>query len=289
MAKIAVTGATGQLGRLVIEQLKQHAPNDEIISLVRDVEKTKAQDLGVTVRYADYSQADSWTQALDGVDKLLLISSSGVGDRVAQHRNVIQAAKTAGVQLLAYTSLLNADKQPAELADEHNLALEHIATEQILQASGVPFCILRNAPYADFYTGMIANALANKAIYGTAGNGKISAVSRLELAQAAVAVLTQTGHLGKTYELAGKQAFTMNEFAQELSRQTGQDIAYINLSDNEYRQALTQAGLPEMVVDIFVSWDIGARLGALYGESGDLERLLGRTNTPISECIAQAL
>ncbi|WP_205500843.1 SDR family oxidoreductase [Rufibacter psychrotolerans] len=279
--KIAVTGATGQLGRLVVGKLKQKVAQDNLVALVRSPQK--AADLGVEAREADYTQPDTLARALQGVDTLLLISSSEVGQRAAQHANVIEAARTAGVKWIVYTSILHADTSEISLADEHR------ATEAALQASGIPYTLLRNGWYTENYTGSIGGALAGGAFIGSAGDGKISAATRDDFAEAAVAVLTSDGHQGKTYELAGDEAFTLTELAAEISRQSGKDVPYKNLPPAEYAAALASFGVPEGFAHGIASWDVAASHGALFDDSRQLSQLIGRPTTPLSEAVAQAL
>ena len=210
---IGITGATGHLGRLVVDELKTKLPASDLVALVRT--PAKAASLGITARAADYDRPETLGTALADVDTLLLISGSEVGKRATQHRNVIQAAKAAGVKRIVYTSLLHADRSPLSLAPEHD------ATEKELQASGIPFTLLRNGWYTENYTGSIGGALAGGAFIGSAGEGKISSASRADFAAAAAAVLTGEGHVGKTYELGGDEAWTLSDLAAELSRQTG--------------------------------------------------------------------
>lgn len=278
---IAVTGATGQLGRIVVEKLKQKVPASDIIVLVRSPEK--AADLGVTAREADYAKSETLRSALEGVDTLLLISSSEIGQRAVQHRNVIDAAKAAGVRRIVYTSLLKADSSPLSLAEEHR------QTEADLKASGVPYTILRNGWYTENYTGSIGGALAGGAFIGSAGEGKVSAAPRADYAEAAVAVLTGAGHEGKTYELAGDTAWTLADLAAEVSKQTGKAIPYMNLPEAGYAQALVGFGLPEGLAAAIAGWDIGASQGALYSDSKDLSTLIGRPTTPLSDTVAKTI
>lgn len=278
---IAITGATGQLGRLVVNKLKEKVSDAQIIALVRSPQK--AQDLGVTAREADYDKPETLQQALAGVDTLLLISSSEVGKRAAQHRNVIEAAKKAGVKWIVYTSLLHADTSPLDLAEEHR------ATETELKASGIPFTILRNGWYTENYTGSIPAALAGGAFIGSAGMGKISSAARADSADAAVSVLTSEGHEGKVLELAGDEAYTLSDLAAEISRQTGKTIPYKNMPEAEYAAALTGFGLPEDLARAIAGWDTGASEGALFDESRQLSALLGRPTTPLSVAVANAL
>jgi NAD(P)H dehydrogenase (quinone) len=281
MMTIAVTGATGQLGRLVVSKLKEQVPAAEIVALVRSPEK--AADLGVAAREADYDRPETLGPALAGVDTLLLISANEVGKRAAQHRNVIEAAKQAGVQRIVYTSLLHADTSPLSLAGEH------AATESALKASGIPFTILRNGWYTENYTGSIPGALAGGAFIGSAGEGRISSATRADYADAAVAAVTGAEHEGKTYELAGDDAWTLNDLAAEISRQTGRTIPYKNLPEAEYAAALAGFGLPGELAQAIAGWDTGASQGALFDDSRQLSQLIGRPTTPLQVAVADAL
>ena len=278
---IAITGATGQLGRLVIQQLKARTGAANLIALARSA--AKAADLGIAVREADYSKPDTLAAALQGVDTLLLISSSEIGQRAAQHRNAIDAAKQAGVKRIVYTSLLHADTSPLSLAGEH------IETEQMLKASGLPYTVLRNGWYTENYTGSVKPAVANGAFVGSAGNGKISSAARADYAEAAAVVLTTEGHDGKTYELAGDTAYTLTELAAEIARQAGKPIPYKDLPQADYAAILAGIGLPAMFADAIASWDVGASQGALFDDGKQLSALIGRPTTPLSAVVAQAL
>lgn len=278
---IAVTGATGQLGRLVIEKLKQKVDANSIVALARSPEK--AADLGVPARQADYGKPETLTAALQGAETLLLISSSEVGQRAVQHSNVIAAAKKAGVKWIVYTSLLAADTSPLSLADEHK------TTEAELKASGIAYTILRNGWYSENYTGSIGGAVAGGAFIGSAGNGKISSAPRADYAEAAVAVVTGTGHAGKTYELAGDEAYTLSDLAAEISTQTGKQIPYKDLPEADYAAALKGFGLPEGLADAIAGWDVGASKGALFSDSKQLSELIGRPTTPLAVAVKAAL
>ena len=278
---IAITGATGQLGRIVVDKLKAKVPAAQIVALVRN--PGKAADLGVTAREADYAKPDTLSLALAGVDTLLLISSSEIGQRAAQHRNVIAAAKKAGVKRIVYTSLLHADTSPISLAEEHRV------TEADLKASGVPFTILRNGWYTENNTGAIKGALAGGAVIGSAGEGRISAAPRADFAEAAVAALTGAGHEGKTYELAGDSAYTLSDLAAELSKQTGKAIPYKNLPAADYAKALAGFGLPEGFAQALAGWDVDASKGALFDDGRQLSKLIGRPTTPLATVVAAAL
>ena len=278
---IAITGATGKLGRLIVEKLISKAPADSVVALVRSPEK--AADLGVAARPFDYAKPETLAPALQGVDTLMLVSSSEVGQRAVQHRNVIEAAKAAGVGRIVYTSLLNADTSPLDLAEEHRV------TEADLKASGVPYTILRNGWYTENYTGSIGGALAGGAFIGSAGEGRISAAPRADFAEAAVAVLTSEGHDGRTYELAGDEAFTLSDLAAEISRQSGRDIPYRNLPAADYAAALTGFGLPEGLSKAIAGWDVDASRDALFDDRRVLSQLIGRPTTPLSASVAAAL
>jgi len=279
--KIAITGATGQLGRLVVSKLKQKVSPENIVALVRSPQK--AADLGVEARECDYNLPESLDSALDGINTLLLISGSEVGKRATQHSNVIEAAKKAGVQWIVYTSLLHADTSSL------SLAVEHRATEAALQEASIPFTLLRNGWYTENYTGSIPGAIAGGAFLGSAGEGKISAAARADFADAAVVVLTSAGHKGKIYELAGDEFFTLSDLAAEISRQTGKDIPYKNLPETDYAALLTSFGLPEGLAQAIAGWDVAASNGALLDEGRQLSALIGRPTTPLSEVVATAL
>lgn len=281
---IALTAATGQLGRLVVTQLLAQIPASQIVAVVRN--PAKAADLtarGVTVRQASYTEPADLEQAFAGVDRLLLISSSEIGQRTAQHQNVIAAAKRAGIKLLIYTSLLRADESPLDLAPEH------VATEQAIRAFGLPHIILRNGWYAENYTASVRPAVANGAFLGSAGDGRISLAARADYAAAAVAALTGKVETGRTYELAGDTAVTLAELAAEISRQTGKTIPYRNLPVAEYAAILLQIGLPPALAHGLARWDDDASRGALFDDRRELSRLIGRPTTPLAESVRQAL
>jgi|SRR6187402_353153 len=280
---IAITGANGQLGTLVIEALLKTVPPDQIIAAVRTPAKATALAAkGIEVREADYSRPETLATAFAGATKILLISSSEVGQRVAQHKAVVDAAKTAGVQLLAYTSLLRADT--SKLA----LAAEHLATEKYLQASGVPFTLLRNGWYLENLTAGIAPALQQGAFIGATKDGRFAAATRADYAAAAVAVLTGEGHKNQIYELGGDAPFTRAEFAAEVSKQTGKTIGYHDLAEAEYEKILASF-LPPQVAQIIADGEAKAADGGLDDETHTLSRLIGRKTTPLAEAVAQAL
>ncbi|MEZ3500679.1 SDR family oxidoreductase [Pantoea sp. KPR_PJ] len=281
---IAVTGATGQLGRLVIDALLKKVPAEKIIAAVRSPEK--AADLaakGVTVRKADYSQPDTLLSAFGGVEKLLLISSSEVGQREAQHQAVINAARSANVKFIAYTSLLHADRSPL------SLGIEHRATEAQLQASGIPFALLRNGWYTENYAASIAPALTHHAFIGAAGEGRIASAARRDYAEAAAEVISRDDQAGQIYELAGDDSYTLAEFAGEIARQSGEQVEYVNLSEAEFADALKGAGLPDGLADMLADSDKGASQGGLFDDSRTLSKLTGHATTPYQDVIRATL
>lgn len=278
---IAITGATGQLGRLVVQQLRKSVPARDLVALVRN--PAKAADLGIEARRFDYDEPATLDSALAGVDTLLLISANEVGKREAQHRNVVDAAKRAGVKRIVYTSLLRADSSPLDLA------AEHLATERAIEASGIPYTILRNGWYTENYAGSVPGALAGGAVLGSAGEGRISSASRADYAAAAVAVLTGQGHEGKTYELAGDTSWTLADLAAEISRQSGRAVAVRNLPEAEYASTLAGFGLPLPLAKSIAGWDTATARGALFDEGRQLSRLIGRPTTPLSATVADLL
>lgn len=237
----------------------------------------------MSARAADYADPETLPAALAGIDTLLLISSSEVGQRAVQHGNVIDAAKKAGVKRIVYTSLLHADRSVLSLAEEHR------QTEAALKASGVPHTILRNGWYSENYTASIGPALAHGALIGSAGDGKISAAPRADYAEAAVAALTGAGHDGKVYELAGDSAWTLADLAAEVSKQSGKTVVYQNLPEADYAAALKGVGLPEGLAAAIAGWDVGASQGALFDDGRQLSALIGRSTTPLSVPVAAAL
>ena len=281
---IVITGATGQLGRLVIASLLKTIPASNIIAAVRSFDKAKdLSDLGVQLRYADYNQPDTWDIVLAGASKVLLISSTEIGQRFEQHRTVIDAAKRANVELLAYTSVLHADTSPLGLAPEH------LSTEQYLANAKVPFVILRHGWYTENYTASLAVSIAQGALYGCAANGKIASASRVDYAEADATVLTTEGQAGKVYELAGDTAYTLSELAAEVSLQIGKEINYIDLPEREYRAILVKAGLPDAVAQLIADSDAGASQGALFDNDRQLSQLIGRPTITLKEHLAVVL
>ncbi len=281
---IVVTGATGQLGRLVIASLLKKTSTSNIVAAVRNVEKAKdIAALGVQVRLADYNHPATWDAALKGADKVLLISSSEIGQRANQHRAVIDAAKRVGVKLLAYTSVLHADTSALGLAAEHR------ETEAYIRASGVPFVLLRHGWYTENYTAGIPGAIANGAVYGCAENGRIASATRADYAEADATVLTAENQAGKIYELAGDNAYTLEDLAAEISRQSSKKIGYVNLPEAEYKNILVKVGLPEVVAVLLSDSDTGASKGALFDNSHQLSKLIGRPTTALAKAVEIAM
>lgn len=281
---IAVTGANGQLGRLVIDALLKRVHPENVIALVRDL--ANAQDLkakGLEVRQADYGQPKTLERALVGVNQLLLISSSEIGQRAPQHRAVIASARAAGVQLLAYTSVLHAETSVL------GLAAEHLDTEQALAESGLDYVLLRNGWYNENYTARVQSAVEHGAILGSASDGRISSAARADYAEAAAVVLTTSGHAGKIYELAGDLSYSLAELASAVSLQSGKTVVYRDVSEEQYKSALVGIGLPDGLAAMLADSDAAAARGALFNDSHELSRLIGRNTTPIAESLASAI
>jgi NAD(P)H dehydrogenase (quinone) len=292
---IVVTGATGQLGRLVVQNLLDRGtPAAQIVAAGRDV--TKIADLagrGVDVRAIDFGQPQTLKAAFDGADRVLLVSGSEPGGRIGQHRNAIEAAKAAGVGLLAYTSVLHAG------ATRNPLAVEHEATEQLVAESGLPYAFLRNGWYTENYTAQLPMYLQQGGVIGSAGQGRISAATRADFAAAAATVLAGDVPAGdvppravpqaQAYELAGDHSFTLAELAAEISRQTGTQLGYTDLAEADHAAALLAAGLPEPVAGLLAAVDGSIAGGDLFDDSRTLSRLIGRPTTPLSDAVAAAL
>lgn len=280
---IAVTGATGHLGHLTLQALlTRGVPARNLVALVRDPAKaTDLAALGIQVRQADYRQPDTLRAALTGVNRLLLVSSNDFEDRVGQHRHVIEAARDAGTQLIAYTSILNADRSQMILAGDHQ------ATEAILRDSGVPFTLLRNGWYTENYD--LRGAVNSGAMFGAAGHHALQPAPRRDYAEAAATVLSTDGHEGQTYELAGDEAVTLADLAAEAARQSGKPVTYHDLSAEEYARTLTGFGVPDGFAPVLADSDTGITRGELATDRRDLSRLIGRPTTPIRQAVSDAL
>jgi len=279
--KIGVTGATGQLGHLVVGKLKEQVSAESIVALVRSPEK--AAELGVEARAFDYSKPEGLAATLVGIEKLLLISGNEIGQRLPQHLAVIAAAKQAGVNHVFYTSILHADTSSLGLAGEH------LATEVALKASGLTYTILRNGWYTENYTGSAKGAIGAGAFIGCAGDGKIASAARADFAEAAAVLLAGGGSENKTYELAGDTAYTLAELAAEISRQTGKTIPYNNLTETQYADILKSFGLPAGLAEMLADSDTGASKGGLFDDAKQLSALIGRPTTPLAKVLAEAI
>ncbi|HEY5878209.1 MAG TPA: SDR family oxidoreductase [Nakamurella sp.] len=282
---IAITAATGRYGSHAIDALLgRGVPAEEIVAVGRNPEKlAELSGLGVVARVADYGDPAALEAAFVGVDRLLFVSGNEVGARMQQHRNVVDAAVRAGVGLIAYTSAPKADTSALLVAPDHK------ATEAYIRESGLPFVFLRNSWYMANYTGMAAAYVENGVVLGAAGEGRVSAATHADYADAAAAVLTTSGHDNKIYELGGDTAFTMTEFAQALSEAGGKDIAYKDLSKDDYVAALQGFGFPAELAEVLADGDLGVARGDLFVETGDLGRLIGRPTTTMRDAVADAI
>lgn len=281
---IVVTGATGALGRLVVEQLLATVPASEVVAVVRDEKKAAALAArGIELRVADYDRPESFKDVFRAGDRVLLISGSEVGRRVPQHTAVIDAAKAAGVAQLAYTGVLGGPDADFRLADEHK------ATEQLILDSGLPHTFLRNGWYTENYTANLAPVLEHGAVVANAGDGRVASATRADYAAAAAAVLTGEGHIGAVYELSGDVAWSLAEYAAEISKATGKEIEYKNVPAPVHQEILVGAGVPEFFAEILVDVDEAIGRGLLATTSGDLARLTGRPTTPLAETVAAAV
>jgi NAD(P)H dehydrogenase (quinone) len=277
-----VTGATGKLGRLVIDFLLETTPANRIVAGVRDPAKEGAaaiREQGIETRLADYDRPETLARAFAGVDRLLLISSHELGRRTEQHRNVIAAAKNAGINLIVYTSLLRADTSPLFLAGDHR------DTEAALMNSGVPYTLLRNGWYTEVFTWRLPLALKHNTFIGAAGEGRVSTAARADYAKAAAAVLAGGPHAGAIYELAGDSSFTLGELVEVVADATNRPITYQNMTREEFRAAAVTAGVPEMFAMVLSDTDAGLEKGALFDDGGELARLIGHPTTPFQSTI----
>lgn len=280
---IAVTGATGQLGRLVLDELLTNHEPAALVAVVRDAGKAgELRARGVQVRVADYSDPASLEVALTGVDKLLLISGSEVGSRVAQHANVINAAKAAGVNFIAYTSVLAADTTDLILAPEHK------ATEELIRASGLEYTFLRNGWYTENYVQTVATARQTGAVVAAAGDGRVASAARADYAAAAAEVLSSAGHEGRVYELSGDYAWDFKELATALTEIAGREVVYQPVTAAELVEILTSAGLDQGTAGFLAALDADTRAGLLAAVTGDLSGLIGRPTTPLLQALRSA-
>lgn len=282
---IVVTAATGQLGQLVVDGLLRSVPADQIAVAVRNPDKAAGfVARGVAVRVADYDDPASLRAAFTGADKILFISGAGVPERGEQHLRVVEAIKEVGTGQLAYTSVLRADTSTLLVAPDHK------ATEQAIRDAGIPFTFLRNGWYTENFAPRIAAALRTGTLAGNATPGAtLASATRIDYADAAVAALTGEGHLNAVYELAGDVEWSFTDLAAELTKQTGQPVAYQQLSADEHEKLLIDAGMPAGFAAFTVHTDQGITEGELADGSGDLHRLIGRPTTSLSDGVAAIL
>lgn len=280
--KLLVTGATGQLGSLVVEALLKTVPAENVAVSVRDPKKAEHLKVqGVDVRQGDFTQPESLVSAFAGVDKILIISSAP-GDRVAQHKAAIQAAKENNVRFIAYTSIANAQDNPFFIAEDHR------ETEKAIVESGIPYSFLRNNWYLENEVGTIQAVASGAPWLTSAGSGKVGWAPRRDYADAAAAVLTGEGHEHTTYELSG-HPLTQEELAQVVSDALGRDVEVQQVDDATYEQAMSGAGIPEEVLPFVVGIQQGIREGYLNVVSGDFEKVLGRPLTPLKDAVREIL
>lgn len=279
--KIGITGATGHLGRLIIEKLKKKTSSSDLIALVRSVEKAK--DMDIEAREFNYEKSSGLGPKLAGIDTLLFISANRLNDRASLHKNVVEATRESGVKWIIYTSLLHADTTTLGLGEDHR------QTEKLIRETGIPYTFLRNGWYTENYAGAIPGAIKGGAFIGCAGDGKISGAARADYAEATVTVLTRGDHIGKIYELAGDGYFTMSDIAKELSQQTGKNIPYMNLDEKDYADALMRTGLDKETATTIAGWDTAAAKNDLYDEGRQLSKLTGKATTPLAVTIARTL
>lgn len=278
--KILVTGATGQLGSLIVQHLRRRAPDVQVIAGGRRTATIE----GAEYRHVDYDRPDTLDAAMEGVTRVVLVSGSEAGKRIPQHRAVIDAAARAGVKLLAYTSILNADRNPMQLAQEHR------GTEQALAEGRVPYVLCRNGWYSENYLGSAPVAIQYGVLMSASGKGRLSTATRNDYAEGAAALILRDDHQpGQAYELAGSTSFDKHEFAQMLTRLSGKPVAVEDLSEADYAASLLQAGLPEPFARILADSDAKSGEGWLFDDSRTLEKIIGRPTTPIEVTLQEAL
>lgn len=280
-----VTGATGHLGGLVLEALLARGVQaGQIRALGRNRERLdELAGQGFGTARVDYAQPETLSAAFSAGDQVLLISGSEVGQRVAQHTAIIDAARHAGVARVAYTSVSRADSSSLPLAPEHR------QTEIYLQDSGVAFTLLRNNWYTENYASAITEASATGQISANVGAGRVASATRTDYAEAAAAVLTGEGHEGKVYELTGETAWDFNDLAEVASEILGKPVSYVSLTPEEHLAQLTAAGLPAETAQFVVALDQAIKDGALAETTSDLRNLIGHPVTPLQEGLRAAL
>ncbi|WP_254058463.1 SDR family oxidoreductase [Dyella sp. S184] len=285
-ARLFVTGSTGELGRRVISELLLRVSPDRIVAGVRSADHEVAKQFvahGIEIRLADYTKPDTLVAAFQGIDRLLLISSSADEGRVAQHENVINAAKAAKVSLIAYTSLLHADTSSIGFGKDHR------QTEAILAASGIPYALLRHGWYMENHLLLIPSALKYGAVLGCAGKGRFSTAARGDLAEAAAVLLTNERQAERIYELAGDESYTLADFAAAISAAAGKTVDYKDMPEADYKRTLIDMKLPEDVAELVADADTGASKGELEDNSHQLSALIGHPTTAWRQAVERAV
>jgi NAD(P)H dehydrogenase (quinone) len=282
---VVVTGATGHLGRLVVQHLlAQGVPADQITATGRRTERlADLAEQGVRTAVADFARPETLTAAFAGADAVLLVSGSEVGQRVDQHRAAIEAAVAAGVGRLVYTSAPHADTTALVLAPEHK------ATEEILRASGLTFTILRNGWYTENYVGDVQQARESGQIVAAVGEGRVASASRTDFAEAAAVVLRTEGHENAVYELTGDVAWAFTDLAAAASEVLGRPVEYVAVSSADRTAGLLAAGLDEGTAGFVVALDENTRDGLLGEVNGVLSGLIGHPTTPLVDGLRAAL
>jgi NAD(P)H dehydrogenase (quinone) len=272
-----VTGTSGRLGRHVVKALlARGARPASIVATARNVAAiAELTSFGVRTAELDYNRPDTIESALHDVDAVLLVSSSEMGNRVAQHRNVIEAAVKAGVSKLVYTSAPRATTSPLVVNPEHK------GTEETIAELGVPAVILRNGWYTENYAQHLAYAAQTGILVASAGAGRVASASRIDYAEAAAVVLLEDGHVGSVYELAGDVAWDFQELAAAMSEVLGRPVQYTPLTTEEHLAALQAAGLDPALAGFLTAVDANIRDGLLAVTDGTLSRLIGRPTTPL--------
>jgi NAD(P)H dehydrogenase (quinone) len=280
--KILITGATGKLGTKVVETLLKTIPASQLAVSVRNPEKAEGlRARGVEVRQGDFDRPETLDTAFAGIDRLLIISADGDNEtRIRQHTDAVAAAARAQVKFIAYTSLGNASESTMFLAPPH------VATEEAILKTGIPYSFLRNNWYLENEIPSIQGVLAGAPWVTSAGSGKVGWALQQDYAEAAAAVLAGNGHENTVYELSGK-LLTQEEFASALESVLGKEVHVQQVDDVTYADIMKGAGLPEFIIPFLVDIQKGIRDGALEIESSDFEKLLGRPATPISHALSQ--
>ncbi|WP_085025434.1 SDR family oxidoreductase [Ensifer aridi] len=275
--KLLVTGAAGQLGRLVLDQLLASGKTRpaDIIATSRDTAKLADYAAkGVETRAADFDDPASLEKAFVGADRILIISTDVLdqpGKRLKQHLAAVDAAKKAGAKHILYTSMPNPESSVIPFASDH------LGTENGIKATGIPYTILRNAWYMENLFLSLPHALQSAQWFSSAGNGRISHIARSDIAAATAAALESGSTESRTYTLTGPAAFTTNEIASLAARATGKKLDVVHISDEALAGGLKAAGLPDFFVPILVSFDANTRAGHFDVVTDDAAALTGKS------------